>query len=327
MFFFSKVKEDDSSPDSSTGKPPPLLRRHDTFGSAELFEAWAKDSFINQSTIDILVKTHQIDCLPAVLALKKEDYPQLNLPVGQRRLLEDAVEKLRQEYELVRPPTPKAIINLEMPVYKSMLEIGELAEEDTRASGTDDRGQFQEEVPISRAQSGFVSQRKLGQASGFVDSGKEKRDSKPENATLLDTEQKKLSPETAQRRKDGSKSSPRQSQACSETKSYHDEGDDDGDEYTACACQRWMFVTIFMPIFVVLSILGFVFVLLLMPFRLCCPQGGVFTNVLTFLFEVFIMAPCLACKWASGKGKQQANWTAGSKPRYGGTDDVELGDK
>lgn len=64
---------------------------------------------------------------------------------------------------------------------------------------------------------------------------------------------------------DGSKSSPRQSQACSETKSYHDDGDDDGDEYTACACQRWMFVTIFMPIFVVLSILGFIFVLLLMP--------------------------------------------------------------
>lgn len=64
---------------------------------------------------------------------------------------------------------------------------------------------------------------------------------------------------------DGGKSSPRQSQACSDPKGYHDDGDDDGDEYTACACQRWMFVTIFMPIFVVLSILGFIFVLLLMP--------------------------------------------------------------
>lgn len=201
MFFFSKVKEDSSSEDSSTGKPPPLLRRHDTFGSAELFEAWAKDSFINQSTIDILVKTHQIDCLPAVLALKKEDYPQLNLPVGQRRLLEDAVEKLRQEYELVRPPTPKAIINLEMPVFKSMLEIGELAEEETGASEMDDRGQFQEELPISRAQSGIVSQRKLGQARSFVDSGTEKRDSGPEKEALLDTEQSKTSPQTAQRRK------------------------------------------------------------------------------------------------------------------------------
>jgi len=201
MFFFSKGKGDDSSPDSSTGRPPPLLRRHDTFGSAELFEAWAKDSFINQSTIDILVKTHQIDCLPAVLALKKEDYPQLNLPVGQRRLLEDAVEKLRQEYELARPPTPKAIINLEMPVYKSMLEIGELAEEETGASEMDDRGQLEEEVPVSRAQSGFVSERKLGQASSFVDSGTEKRDIGPEKKALLDTEQRELSPQTAQRRK------------------------------------------------------------------------------------------------------------------------------
>ena len=58
---------------------------------------------------------------------------------------------------------------------------------------------------------------------------------------------------------DGGKSSPRQSEA------YLDDGDNDGDEYTACACQRWMFVTIFMPIFVVLSILGFIFVLVLMP--------------------------------------------------------------
>ncbi|XP_078344890.1 uncharacterized protein LOC144630394 [Oculina patagonica] len=119
------------------------------------------------------------------------------------------------------------------------------------------------------------------------------------------------------------KSSPRQS----ETKNYHDDGDDDDDGYTACACQRWLFITIFMPIFFVLSILGFIFILLLMPFRLCCPQGGMYTNVLTFLFEVFMMAPCLACKWASGKGKQQANCAAGDKPRYGGTDDVELGDK
>lgn len=201
MFFFSKEKEDSSSPDSSTGKPPPLLRRHDTFGSAELFQAWAKDSFINQSTIDILVKTHQIDCLPAVLALKKEDYPQLNLPVGQRRLLEEAVEKLRQDYELVRPPTPKAIINLEMPVYKSMLEIGELAEEETGASEVEHGSTGREEMPASRAQSGNVSQRKSGQAKSYVESGTDKRESGPEKEALLATQQSKTSPQTAQRRK------------------------------------------------------------------------------------------------------------------------------
>ena len=60
--------------------------------------------------------------------------------------------------------------------------------------------------------------------------------------------------------------------------------------------------------------------------RLCCPQGGVYTNVVTFIFEVFMMAPCLACKWARGKRTPQAN-SASKKPRYGGTDDLELGDK
>ena len=38
------------------------------------------------------------------------------------------------------------------------------------------------------------------------------------------------------------------------------------------------------------------------------------------------MAPCLACKWARGKRTPQAN-SASKKPRYGGTDDLELGDK
>lgn len=323
MFFFAKSKEDSSSPDSSTGKPPPL-RRHDTFGSTELFEAWAKDSFINQSTVDILVKTHQIDCLPAVLALKKDDYTHLNLPVGQRRLLESAVEKLRQEYELVQPPTPKAKINLEMPVYKSMLEIGELAEEGKT-------GQYEENQSSRRPQSmGHATQSIYGQTRSYVESGTDKKDSGPEKEALLVSEQSKISPQTspksAQRRKDGTTSS-RQSQEKRASKNYTDDSGDDDDMNTPCACQRWLFTTLFMPVFAVLSVIGFVLVVLLMPFRLCCPQGGVYTNVVTFIFEVFIMAPCLACKWARGKRRPQANTSASRKPRYGGTDDLELGDK
>ena len=57
--------------------------------------------------------------------------------------------------------------------------------------------------------------------------------------------------------------SSKKSQEHSETKNYDDDSDDD--EYTACACQRWLFVTIFMPIFLVLSIVGFILVVLLMP--------------------------------------------------------------
>lgn len=193
MFFFAKVKEDSSSSASSTGKPPPL-RRHDTFGSAELFEAWAKDSFINQSTIDILVKTHEIDCLPAILALKKEDFPHLNLPVGQRRLLEDAVEKLRQEYELVQPQTPKAKINLEMPVYKSMLEKGELAEENTGVK--DDAGHYK---MSSRSESAPPLHKKQGHARGQVESRKDEKDSRPEKEALLVLGKSKTSPQMESR--------------------------------------------------------------------------------------------------------------------------------
>lgn len=57
--------------------------------------------------------------------------------------------------------------------------------------------------------------------------------------------------------------SSQKSQELSQTKNYDDDSDDD--EYTACACQRWLFVTIFMPVFLVLSIVGFILVVLLMP--------------------------------------------------------------
>ena len=68
--------------------------------------------------------------------------------------------------------------------------------------------------------------------------------------------------------------SSKKSQEHSETKNYDDDSDDD--EYTACACQRWLFVTIFMPVFLVLSIVGFILVVLLMP---CKYQSIVPINV------------------------------------------------
>jgi len=69
------------------------------------------------------------------------------------------------------------------------------------------------------------------------------------------------------------KSSPRKSHEYSETKNY-DEDSEDG-EYTACACQRWLFVTICMPLFFVISTLGFILVVLLMP----CKYQSVFLSL------------------------------------------------
>ena len=192
MFSFVKAMSDSSPSASSTGKPPPITT-HNTFGSQELFEAWAKDSFINQSTIDILVKTHEIDCLPAVLALKKEDFPDLNLPVGQRRLLENAVEKLRQECELVQPPTPKAKINLEMPSYKSMLEIGEPFDEEEvlRHSGAFQR----KSTSVHDFRGRDIGQKILEHAKSHTKTEKDEDNYGPEKEALLLSQKRKSSPQ------------------------------------------------------------------------------------------------------------------------------------
>ncbi|XP_074607065.1 uncharacterized protein LOC141860007 [Acropora palmata] len=70
-------------------------------------------------------------------------------------------------------------------------------------------------------------------------------------------------------------------------------------ESTACACQKWLFVTIFMPLILILSILGGLLLAVFAPFELCCPEGGVYNKMVTFLFEVLLKAPCVACKWAA----------------------------
>ena len=169
---------------SSTGKPPPTTS-HSKLGSREVFIAWAKDSFLNQSTVDILMKTHEIDCLPAVLALNKEDFSHLDLPVGQRRLLENAAEKLRQEFEVVQPLTTKAKINLQMPSYKSMLEIRELDDKDpgTRqiAKGQHKMSSVHDFRGLQKLSEHDKSQRK---------SLKDERDSGPEYEALLVSEKR-----------------------------------------------------------------------------------------------------------------------------------------
>lgn len=140
MFFLAKLKDDEASTTSTGDQPrrkPPPLRRTETFSSADVFRTWAKDSFLNDSTINVLVQTHQIDCLPAVLALQLEDIAELGLAVGQQRLLEDAVRKLHQDYELVRPPTPRTKINLDTPSYKTLIEGESLTEIGSVADATD----------------------------------------------------------------------------------------------------------------------------------------------------------------------------------------------
>ncbi|XP_044177123.1 uncharacterized protein LOC122959702 [Acropora millepora] len=304
MSFFAKIMNDSSASASSTGKPPPTTS-HSTLGSREVFIAWAKDSFLNQSTVDILIKTHEIDCLPAVLALKKEDFSHLDLPVGQRRLLENAAEKLRQEFEVVRPVTTKAKINLQMPSYKSMLEIREMVDKD---AGTIGKGQHKISSIYDFRGLQKLSEHDKSQRKSL----KDECDSGPEHEALLVSEK-------------GTKSAQMQAGSQTDSRCFENLNDDsDDDESTACACQKWLFVTIFMPLILILSILGSLLLMVSAPFQLCCPEGGVYNKMVIFLFEVLLKAPCVACKWAAGKNKHNS---ATGKPRYGGTDDIELGEK
>ena len=48
------------------------------------------------------------------------------------------------------------------------------------------------------------------------------------------------------------------------------DGDDDDETRSGCACQRWLFISIFMPFILVVCILGFIGWLLLWPCKYIC---------------------------------------------------------
>lgn len=103
------------------GSAKKKLTRLGSFSSKEVFRAWAQDSLLKPTTIETLVEVHEIDCLPAVLALRNRDIVGLGLPIGQARLFEDAVTKLHSQYEYQEPPSPATTVDVEFPRYKSLL--------------------------------------------------------------------------------------------------------------------------------------------------------------------------------------------------------------
>lgn len=100
------------------------LRRLGSFSSKDVFCAWANDSLLKPKTVQTLIEIHQIDSLPAVLALREKDIANLGLPIGQTRLFQEAVLKLHAEYTYHDSFSPATRVDVEMPSYKSML-VGE----------------------------------------------------------------------------------------------------------------------------------------------------------------------------------------------------------
>ncbi|XP_028512769.1 uncharacterized protein LOC114574429 [Exaiptasia diaphana] len=305
MFSSSKVKERTTSAESISHEledRPGKLKRHGTLQSLEVFHAWAKDSFLRESTIDIMVKEHEIDCIPAVLALKQDDIALLGLPVGQQRLLEGAVEKLKQEYELVRPPTPITKINLDMPTYRSMLDFNEqeAIPEDTRSGSL-------------RSFSSHGGESSLEVSRAFLGS--------LEREELLKNESHQAA-KSAGYKNQGSKS-----KSPSGSPSRHplmDNNDDEKDsEYS---CQRFLLSILLMPFFLLICLMGVVLWLLMIPFLLCCPRDGCYANLVTDIYEHTVMAPWRACQWASTK-RAITDAVNNKTKKYGGTIDEELGVK
>ncbi|XP_032240815.1 uncharacterized protein LOC116619776 [Nematostella vectensis] len=309
MFGFGKVKERTTSaesiPQTDLDDKPGKLKRHGTLQSLEVFQAWAKDSFLRDSTIDILVSEHEIDCIPAVLALKSEDISQLGLPVGQQRLLEGAVDKLKQEYELVRPPTPLTRISLETPAYKTMLEISEKQEGEgiEMTTPTDD---FR-----SMSSQDGQSSREISQAFASPPYGSE---SKLEKEGLL-----KFDHERAAKQSSGEGKSSRP-----QPRSIPN-GEEPGKEDDDNTVLRWVICLIFMPLYIVISIFGIVIWLLMAPFLICSKQDSCYANTTYDIYEKVVLAPVRAYHWAKLKrGSAGLNMR---KKRYGGTEDPEKGTK
>lgn len=98
------------------------LTRLGSFSSQEVFRAWANDSLLKPNTVETLVEVHQVDSLPAVLALRSKDLANLGLPIGQKRLFQEAVIKLHAEYTYHEPFSPAIKVDVEAPTYKSMLD-------------------------------------------------------------------------------------------------------------------------------------------------------------------------------------------------------------
>jgi hypothetical protein len=115
------------------------LTRLGSFSSQEVFRAWANDSLLKPKSIETLIEVHQVDSLPAVLALRSKDIANLGLPIGQARLFQEAVIKLHAEYTYQEPFSPATKVDVEVPSYKSMLDTGPPVE---RVDGTGDYFRF-----------------------------------------------------------------------------------------------------------------------------------------------------------------------------------------
>ena len=67
------------------------------------------------------------------------------------------------------------------------------------------------------------------------------------------------------------------------------------------ACWRWLLVIIALPLLAIISLIGIVVWIVLLPLKCCCCPVGMMAQLVWDAFEWLIKAPLRGLLWASGK--------------------------
>lgn len=70
---------------------------------------------------------------------------------------------------------------------------------------------------------------------------------------------------------------------------------------TDTACWRWLLVIIALPLLAIISVVGVVVWIVLLPLKCCCCPVGMISQLVWDAFEWMIKAPLRGLLWASGK--------------------------
>ena len=79
-------------------------------------------------------------------------------------------------------------------------------------------------------------------------------------------------------------------------------------------CLRWLLVIIAFPILAILSVIGIVIWIVLLPIKIVCCPVGCLLQIMANAIEYLVKAPFKALMWASGKPWQSEPSVVDKKP-------------
>lgn len=107
---------------------------------------------------------------------------------------------------------------------------------------------------------------------------------------------------------------PGQTAGSHQTTDAHTEGSSD------TACWRWLLVIIALPLLAIVSVIGIIVWIVLLPLKCCCCPVGMLAQLIWDVFEWLIKAPLRGLLWASGKPWKPAKTSSAEKQRSEKTD-------